>query len=70
MERIYTSDEIADLLQLPKNTIWKLIRNGKLTAHKVGKHYRITESQFKDFLDATSTVQEMSAPHLDERSEI
>jgi excisionase family DNA binding protein len=56
MEKIYTPEEIAELLQIPKQTVWKFIQEGKLNAHKVGKHYRITESEFKEFMAATYTV--------------
>jgi excisionase family DNA binding protein len=37
---ILTVDEIADYLKIPRSTIYKLVREGKIPAQKIGRHWR------------------------------
>lgn len=39
--RVYTPDQIAQMLQLSKNTVYELINRGEIVAKKIGKVYRI-----------------------------
>lgn len=48
--RIYTIDEAAQALKLGKSTLYKYIKSGKLNGAKIGKDWRFTEDQLKDFL--------------------
>lgn len=43
-QQIYTPEQAAKLLQLSKNTIYKLINRGEIVAKKIGKVYRIPAS--------------------------
>ena len=43
-ERLYTVDETASILELHPRTIRRFIHEGRLTARKVGKQWRISES--------------------------
>jgi len=47
---IYTVDQVADLLELHPRTVRRFIREGKLTARKVGKQWRIKEQDLKVLL--------------------
>lgn len=47
---IYTLDELAELLKVTKRTLYNYVRSGKLEAVKVGREWRVTEDQLKDFL--------------------
>lgn len=38
---VYTPEQVADLLQLSKNTVYELISKGEIVAKKFGKVYRI-----------------------------
>ena len=49
MEKLYTVQEICERYQVKDFTVWEWIRKGKLSAMKVGKSYRVTESQLKTF---------------------
>lgn len=49
--KVYTLDEIADILKLTKRSLYTYVKNGKLKAVKVGKHWRVSEENFKDFLE-------------------
>lgn len=52
--QIYTTDQAAEVLQINIQTLRKYIREGKLSASKIGaKDYRITGEDIKDFLDYT-----------------
>lgn len=50
MEQFYSVQEIASSLRLPETTILKWIRDGKLGGVKCGRSYRISETQFEEFL--------------------
>ena len=39
--KVYTPEQVADMLQLSKNTVYELISRGELVAKKIGKMYRI-----------------------------
>lgn len=51
MKRIYTTDEVAELLKLDVRTIYRYIQEGRLRAAKMGRVYRISESQLEDFFN-------------------
>lgn len=40
----YTPEQVANMLQLSKNTVYQLISNGEIIAKKFGKVYRISPS--------------------------
>jgi len=42
--RTYTPAEVAEILQLNKNTVYELINRGEVIAKKIGKVYRIPSS--------------------------
>ncbi len=39
--KAYTPEQVADMLQLSKNTVYELISRGEIVAKKLGKLYRI-----------------------------
>ena len=43
MEKIYTTQEVADQLKIKKSTVYELIKRGELSASKVGKQIRISQ---------------------------
>jgi len=42
--KMYTPEQIADALQLSKNTVYNLISRGEIVAKKIGRVYRIPAS--------------------------
>ncbi len=42
--RVYTPEQVAEILQLSKNTVYQLIARGEIIAKKIGKVYRIPSS--------------------------
>ena len=47
---LYTPEEIAQKLKITKGTVYEMIKRGDLDAHKIGKHLRISSSQFEVYL--------------------
>ena len=39
--KVYTPEQVADILQLSKNTVYDLIGRGEIVAKRIGKVYRI-----------------------------
>ncbi|MDD5147397.1 MAG: helix-turn-helix domain-containing protein [Candidatus Daviesbacteria bacterium] len=42
--KVYTPEQVANILQLSKNTIYDLIQRGEIIAKKIGKVYRVPAS--------------------------
>lgn len=42
--KAYTPEQVAQMLQLSKNTVYQLISRGEIIAKKLGKVYRIPSS--------------------------
>lgn len=42
--KAYTPEQVANMLQLSKNTVYDLIKRGEIVAKKIGKVYRIPAS--------------------------
>ncbi len=55
-KEILTPKEVAELLQLTPDTVYRYIREGKLVASRLGRQYRIWRRHLELFLLSTSTV--------------
>ncbi|MBI5754994.1 helix-turn-helix domain-containing protein [Candidatus Peregrinibacteria bacterium] len=53
--KIFTSEQVADMLQIHHYTVLKYIRQGKLKASRIGRVYRIRENDVDTFLDDNMT---------------
>ena len=51
----YTPTEIADKLRVNVMTIYRCIKDGKITAHKLGKELRIDVREYERFLKSIET---------------
>lgn len=49
---VYTTQEVADILSVTQRTVYNYIASGQLKAAKIGRHWRVTEEQFQNFLDS------------------
>jgi excisionase family DNA binding protein len=49
-ERIFTLDQVCQRLGFHRQTVIKFITEGELTASKLGREYRIRESDLDDFM--------------------
>jgi excisionase family DNA binding protein len=48
--KYYTVKEIADLLKVHEQTVFRWLREGKLESDKVGNNHRITDEQLNHFI--------------------
>lgn len=55
MHQVMTPEQVADYLQLNTDTVYRLIRQRKLTATQIGRNYRIPKENLEDFLQTHST---------------
>ena len=49
--KLYTTKEIAEILQINVFTVLRYIREGKIEHIKVGSQYRITQEQLDKFIN-------------------
>jgi len=47
---IFTVDEVATYLKVPKSTVYKLAQEGKIPAQKVGKHWRFHKATIDEWV--------------------
>lgn len=50
-DHLYTPKEVAELLQINMQTVLRFIREGKIKAIKVGRSYRISESNYNLYIN-------------------
>ena len=52
---ILTPDQAAEYLQVNRETIYRYIRDGRLTASRIGRSYRIRKQSVDSLLASTAT---------------
>src|ERR1700682_4596121 len=50
MERLLTTDELAEYLRVDVVTIRRLVSRGELPAYRIGSEFRFTPSDLEDYL--------------------
>ena len=56
MERLLTTEEVAELLRIDPVTVRRLIGRGELTAYRIAGEYRFTEADLEKFLESQRVV--------------
>lgn len=56
-KRVYTVDEIQDILCISKTTAYNLVKQQYFRCVKVGGRYRISKKSFDEWLDRQMEVQ-------------
>jgi excisionase family DNA binding protein len=57
-DRLLTVAEVADTMRVSNMTVYRLIKSGELPALRVGKNYRLRESDVDNYLSKRSVNQE------------
>ncbi|MEW6059935.1 MAG: helix-turn-helix domain-containing protein [Actinomycetota bacterium] len=57
-DRLLTVAEVADTMRVSNMTVYRLIKSGELPALRVGKNYRLRESDVDGYLAKRSVGQE------------
>src|SRR5438874_13522171 len=63
---VMTPEQVADYLQLEKETVYRLIRDRKLAATRIGRAYRIPRADLDAFMLANSTRPEVRKALFDQ----
>jgi excisionase family DNA binding protein len=50
--KMYTLNEISELLKIGKKTLMRFIESGDLQAYKIGKSWRISEKELEKFINS------------------
>jgi putative molybdopterin biosynthesis protein len=50
MEKLYTTQEVANMLGVSRITVFNKVKKGEIKARKVGRQYLIAESDLPGFL--------------------
>lgn len=50
-KRIYTVDEIQDILGIGRNSVYNLVKSGVFHSVRIGGNIRISKKSFDDWLD-------------------
>lgn len=53
-KKVYTIDELVQMLQVTRRTIYNYIKEGKIKAVKIGKYWRVTDKALEEFLTPAS----------------
>lgn len=48
---ILTIEELAIYLKIPKSTLYKLVREGKIPSQKIGRHWRFRKGAIDHWLE-------------------
>jgi len=51
---VLTIEELSVYLKIPKSTLYKLVREGKVPSQKVGRHWRFRKEAIDRWLEHTS----------------
>jgi excisionase family DNA binding protein len=55
MSDVLTIGELAAYLKIPKSTLYKLVREGKIPSQKVGRHWRFRKAAIDLWLQEART---------------
>mgnify|MGYP000867949718 CR=1 FL=1 len=48
---VLTIEDLASYLKIPKSTLYKLVREGKIPSQKIGRHWRFRKEAIDRWLD-------------------
>ena len=50
-DEVLTIEELASYLKVPKSTLYKLVREGKVPCQKIGRHWRFRKVAIDNWLE-------------------
>ena len=56
--KVYTLDEVAEILHTTRRTLYTYLKEGKLKAVKIGRKWIITEENLKEFISKGTREEE------------
>ena len=64
--KIYTLEDVMDILKVTKRTLYNYIKNGDLKAVKIGKYWKVSEEALRDFTEKGTTATKTDDEKLNE----
>lgn len=58
MENLLTAKQVQELLNVDRTTIYRMLKDGRLTGVKVGQHWRFSAREVNEILDGVTRVGE------------
>ena len=55
LDDVLTIKELSAYLKIPKSTLYKLVREGKIPSQKIGRHWRFRKRAIDRWLEETRT---------------
>ncbi|MBK8619053.1 MAG: PocR ligand-binding domain-containing protein [Anaerolineales bacterium] len=62
MENLLTAKQVQELLNVDRTTIYRMLKDGRLTGVKVGQHWRFSARDVNDVLEGTVRLNETEVP--------
>jgi excisionase family DNA binding protein len=56
VEKYYSTEDIAEILGLKEKTVREWLRTGKLKGKKIGRLWRVKESELEEFINEPPAV--------------
>lgn len=50
---VLTIEDLSIYLKIPRSTLYKLVREGKIPSQKIGRHWRFRKETINQWLDET-----------------
>ncbi|OPZ70478.1 MAG: Helix-turn-helix domain protein [bacterium ADurb.Bin478] len=57
---VLTIEELALYLKIPKSTLYKLVREGRIPSQKIGRHWRFRKAAIDRWLEEAGTNRPLS----------
>lgn len=54
--KLYTIEEVTDVLKVSRRTIYTYLKEGKLKAVKIGKYWRVSEENLQEFISTGTSI--------------
>ena len=48
--KVYTLQEVADILKVTRRTVYSYVKDGSLKARKIGREWRVTSESLQEFI--------------------
>ena len=56
--KVFTLDEVADILKVTKRTLYNYVKAGKQKKKKMGKYWRVSEESLQAFISTGTPILE------------
>jgi len=56
-EKLLSVLDVVERLNVSRTTLWRLVRDGKIEAHRIGKQLRFEPAEVEAFIKRASTSQ-------------